>query len=186
MAIAIEHRIVDKASYRRFLLEDMQAFEPKWSRWRPWYGIKYPTLAWLRKLRLAEYMMNTAQGRLGKAIGLLFRLRARSAGKRLGFTIPPNVFGPGLRLPHWGTIIVNDKAVVGARCTLHPCTVLGVYEGGVPTLGNDCYIGAGAKLYGAIMIGDRVRIAPNAAVGASFPADQVIGGVPARTIRPAS
>ena len=173
-----------KADYRHYLAEDMRAVDPGLVSWWPWHAIKYPTLAWQRKLRRAEFMINRARGPLSRVIALYFRHRARSAGIRLGFSIPPNVFGPGLCIVHWGTIVVNDKARVGARCRLHPCTVIGAKATGVPQLGDDCYIGPGAKLIGAIALGDRVRIGANAVVSKSFPADAILAGVPARELRP--
>ena len=172
--------IASRAEYRHYLAEDLRAFGL--TRWRPWYPTQYPTLAWQRKLRLAEYMIGRANGRVSRAVGLLFRLRARSAGIRLGFSIPPGVFGPGLCIVHWGTIVVNDRARVGARCRLHPCTVIGIKDGGVPVLGDGCYVGPGAKLMGAIVLGDGVTIGANAVVNRSFPSGVSVAGVPARVL----
>lgn len=171
-----------KADYRYYLAEDMRACDPALASWRPWHAIKYPTLAWQRKLRLAEFMINRSKGPLSKALAFYFRYRARKAGIRLGFSIPPNVFGPGLCLVHWGTIVVNNEARVGARCRLHPCTVIGGRATGAPRLGDDCYIGPGAKLMGNIEIGDHVRIGANAVVNKSFPAASILVGVPARAL----
>jgi serine O-acetyltransferase len=102
----------------------------------------------------------------------------------LGFTIAPNVFGPGLSIAHPGTIVVHSDARVGANCRLHVGVVIGASHdehAGVPTIGDDCYIGPGAKLFGAIEIGDRTRIGANAVVNRSFPeGDTTIAGVPAR------
>ena len=54
---------------------------------------------------------------------------------------------------------------------------------GVPVIGDDCYIGPGAKLFGAIEIGDRTLIGANAVVNRSFPAgNTTIAGVPARQV----
>ena len=46
------------------------------------------------------------------------------------------------------------------------------------------YVGAGARILGAISIGDRAQIGANAVVLKDVPADHVAVGVPA-TIRPA-
>lgn len=170
------------SEYRDYLRQDMQAYDAHLLKWRPWHAIKYPTLAWLRKLRLAEFMINRSTGKLSSSVGWVFRYRARKAGMRLGFSIPPNVFGPGLCIVHWGTIVVNDRARVGARCRLHPCTVIAVKDGHVPQLGDDCYIGPGAKLMGAITLGDGVVVGANAVVNKSFAAGATIGGIPARQL----
>jgi len=52
-----------------------------------------------------------------------------------------------------------------------------------PVIGNNVYIGPGAKIYGNIEIADNISIATNAAVSKSFLEEGVIiGGVPARVI----
>lgn len=175
-------KIKSWSDYRYFLAEDMKAYDPSISRWRPWHGIKYPTLGWQRKLRIAEYFINCQRGPASKVVALIFRLRARSAGMKLGFSIPPNVFGPGLTIAHWGTLVVNDKAQVGARCRIHPGAVLAVKDGLTPILGDDCYVGPGAKLIGGVTLGDRSVVGANAVVTKSFPADSVLAGVPAKAI----
>lgn len=67
---------------------------------------------------------------------------------RLGFTIPLNVFGPGLCIAHRGTIVVNKNAKVGKNCRIHACTNIGSNIDGVsaPQIGNNVYIGPGAKI----------------------------------------
>src|SRR3954471_14998053 len=173
--------ISSRDDYHRYLAEDLRAYNPRLTSWRPWHAIKYPQLAWQRKLRRAELMLNRAHGPVSRAVALVFRQRARSAGIKLGFSIPPNVFGPGLSIAHWGFIVVNDQAKVGARCRVHPGTVLATKDGsGVPTLGDDCYIGPGAKLIGGIGLGNKATIGANAVVTHSFPDGVTVMGVPAR------
>jgi serine O-acetyltransferase len=109
----------------------------------------------------------------------------RYLGIKLGFTIPPNVFGPGLSIAHPGTIVVNPDARIGANCRLHVCVNIGTQAGehsAVPALGDNCYIGPGAKLFGSINIGNNVVIAANAVVNKNFPDNVTIGGVPAKVI----
>lgn len=113
--------------------------------------------------------------------------RYESLGKKLGFTIGCNVFGPGLSIAHRGTIVVHNKARVGANCRLHICVnigaQLGAGEAAVPCIGDNCYIGPSAKLFGDIRIGDNVAIGANAVVNKSFPEGNVtLGGIPARIL----
>jgi serine O-acetyltransferase len=50
-------------------------------------------------------------------------------------------------------------------------------------IGDNCYIGPGAKIFGAIEIGPDVAIGANAVVNKSFPGGGVtLGGIPARVI----
>ncbi len=105
-------------------------------------------------------------------------------GIKYNIQIPPNVFGAGLRINHIGTIIVNNNAKIGEWCDLHACVNIGQdVDGEAPIIGNDVYIGPGAKIYGAIEIGDNTMIGANAVVNKSFTQnDVVIVGVPGKVI----
>tara|TARA_R110001583_G_scaffold116529_1_gene267303 strand:+ start:1576 stop:2118 length:543 start_codon:yes stop_codon:yes gene_type:complete len=140
----------------------------------------------LRALRYAEYIHNTKQGTFWKVYKLFVKYRYKSIGKKLGFSIPMNVFGPGLTLPHYGNIVVSSYSKVGENCKIH----VGVNIGAAfnkpkeaPVLGNNCYIGPGAKLFGAITLGDRVQVGANAVVNKSFLEEgAVLVGVPAKKL----
>jgi serine O-acetyltransferase len=115
-------------------------------------------------------------------------VRKRLAFK-LGFDIPEGVFGAGLRLNHFGGIVVNGASRVGRWCDLHQGVNIGAGNPRVrtgahsPNIGDHVWIGPGAKIYGDITIGSRVQIGANAVVGRSFGDDITIAGVPARVIR---
>ena len=99
------------------------------------------------------------------------------------FSDPPNVFGPGLSIAHYGSITVHPRVRVGRNCRLHICVNIGTaagYSDAVPTLGNDVYIGPGAKIFGPITISDGVVIGANAVINRSVTSPQItVGGVPA-------
>lgn len=141
------------------------------------------TWAFQRALRWAEYQKNCGRNPLLKAAA---KLRLRRHSIKLGYTIAPNVFGPGLAIVHRGTIVVNDHARIGPNCRIHVDVNIGTYPGvpdQAPTIGANCYIGPGAKLWGPIEIGDDTVIAATAAVGKSFPQGGVVlGGVPAKVL----
>lgn len=169
--------IGSRKEYRRYVRCDIAA-----------YGLQRVSLYnWLRidqlrfqlRLRRLEYLTNCRRWRL-LSRALLEVLNHRLA-VRLGVTIPKNVFGPGLCLVHRGTVVVNPATKVGANCRIHPSTSIGDYNG-TPTLGDNVYIGPGAKLYGAINIGNNVAIGANAVVNSSFPDNCTIGGIPAHII----
>lgn len=136
-----------------------------------------------RTLRKLEYLTNC---KVNNAYRIYALLSYRRQSIRLGFTIPINVFGPGLSIAHYGTIIVNDGANVGANCRLHACTNIGTEAGksnDAPTIGNNCYIGPGAKIFGNISLGDNVVVGANAVVNKSFEHNDItIGGVPAKVL----
>jgi serine O-acetyltransferase len=99
-----------------------------------------------------------------------------------GISLPAQTaIGKGLRIHHFGGIIVHSAARIGEYCTLYHGVTIGDLGGwgGVPRLGNHVVIGAGAKLLGDIEIGDHCRIGANAVVRTSVPAGCVAVGVPA-------
>ena len=169
--------IASRAEYKSYLRADLRAHGL--DRFTIWHRLSRPTLVFQRTLRYVEYVHNCRQNPLWRPFVLFQRLRLLRAGVRLGFEIPPNVFGPGLCIVHWGTITVSGLARVGANCRLHPGTCLGQHEGAAPTLGDDVYIGPGAKLYGGIKLGNRVSVGANSVVNKSFGDGAVIAGVPA-------
>lgn len=121
---------------------------------------------------------------------MIKEIRFKRYGLRLGFTIPVNVFGPGLCLCHTGTIIVNDACKIGSNARIHAGVNIGnssaFGEGwvpdNVPQIGNNVYIGPGAKLFGRIKIGDNVAIGANAVVNKDVPDNVTVAGVPAKII----
>ena len=142
---------------------------------------------YLRRLRQLEYILNTKHGLLWKFVKQFCRYRFKKLSKKLGFSIPPNVAGPGLMLPHYGNIVINKKVKIGSNCKLHVGINIGAdFRDGnkTPKIGNDCYIAPGAKLYGNIVIADHSIIGANAVVNKSFEqSGSVIVGIPAKCIR---
>lgn len=134
-----------------------------------------------RALRRYEYHLNC--GHRLRCIGAWAAWRRHS--RRLGFTIPPNTFGPGLSIAHYGTIVVNSGARIGSNCRLHVGVNIGTAAGAnnaAPTVGENVYIGPGAKLFGLITVGKGAVIGANAVVNRDVPAGVTVGGVPARII----
>jgi len=136
-------------------------------------------------MRRLEYLKNCKSSVFSKVEYLILYISYNKLSIKLGFSIPLNVFGAGLAIAHYGTIVVNSGAKVGTNCRLHPSTCVGASGGTskAPQIGNNVYIGPGAKIYGDIVIGNNSAIAANAAVNKSFMEDGIlIGGVPAKMI----
>ena len=102
------------------------------------------------------------------------------------FQFPKNVFGPGLSIAHRGTIVVMGSTKVGTNCRIHTCVNIVVKAGTLslaPQIGDNVYIGPGAKLFGDIKIADSIAIGANAVVNKSFLEPGItIAGVPAKKI----
>jgi len=137
-------------------------------------------------LRKTEYYKNCKKDLPGKLYYLFLHYKFRKSSLNLGFSIPLNVFGPGLAIVHYGTIVVNSNAKVGENCRIHPSTCIGASGGSpkAPQVGDNCYIAPGVKIYGDITLANNIATAANAAVGKSFEEENIlIGGVPAEKIK---
>lgn len=140
-------------------------------------------------LRKYEYYLNS-KSLFNKALRLIFRTKFKKYSVKLGFTIEPNVFGPGLCLCHYGPIIVNNKCKIGSNARIHVGVNIGNYSrfdenwvpDNTPVIGNNVYIGPGAKIFGKITIGDNVAIGANAVVNKDIPDNSTVVGVPGKII----
>lgn len=180
--------INSKRDYLHYLEADRIALK-KYVNWRS--NIKefiYPDYIWRfqKNLRKFEYYKNCRTDIMGKIYYLILLIRFKKESLRLGFSIPVNVFGPGLAIAHYGTIIVNERAKIGRNCRIHACTNIGASGGTskAPQIGDNVYIGPGAKIYGNIQIGNNIAISANSSVNKSFLEDNImIAGSPARKIK---
>ncbi len=80
------------------------------------------TWKYLKVLRKLEYYLNCRKDLLGKVWTAVLKLRLYRLSVRSGITVPPNVFGKGLYLPHHGLIVVNSDAKFGDNCVLQAGT----------------------------------------------------------------
>jgi serine O-acetyltransferase len=93
-------------------------------------------------------------------------------------------FGPGLVLIHAEGVVINGKVRGGSDVAIEHQVTLGTdAEGGCPRLGDGVFVGAGAKIFGAIEIGDGARIGANAVVVRDVPPHSTVVGIPARVVR---
>ena len=172
--------ITDRQTYREYVKEDLKAYGLEHVGFYNYWWMD--CLRFQLRLRRIEYLHNTAGHNPLKGMWrFVLEVVNHRLATRLGFTIPKNVFGPGLHIVHYGTIVVHPEARVGRNCRLHPSTSIGDYNG-VPHLGNNVYIGPGAKIYGPVTLGDNVAVGANAVVNKSFGSNVTLGGVPARIV----
>ncbi|WP_100615834.1 serine O-acetyltransferase [Confluentibacter citreus] len=144
-----------------------------------------PINIFLKRLRKAEYYKNTKSDIFSKTYYLYIRYLLHKSSIKLGFIIPENVFGPGLALVHYGTIVVNSKCKIGKNCRIHVDVNIGASSGEkeAPQLGDNVYIAPGAKIYGNIRIPNNTAIGANAVVNKSFEEENtIIAGIPAKVI----
>jgi serine O-acetyltransferase len=143
-----------------------------------------------RLLRKVEYFINCKKkSTIWRPYTFYLKLRLRRLGIKLGFLIPPNVFGPGLSIAHFGTLIVNPKVRVGENCRIHNCVHIATQchakgePDRCPTIGNNVFIGPGSVIVGEITIADNIVIGANSFVNSSFLEPGItIAGAPAKKV----
>lgn len=103
-----------------------------------------------------------------------------------GADIPLNCkIGGGLLLIHPNGVVIHPGADIGVNCLIFQQVTIGMgADEGVPTISGHVDIGAGAKLFGGIHIGEHAKIGANAVVLHDVPYGATAVGIPARVITP--
>src|SRR5215203_1228046 len=125
--------------------------------------IVYRLMQWSRRYRLAplEMMFNK--------INAFFSNCIIGRGAQIG---------PGMVLIHATGVVINGRVQCGANIRIEHQVTIGADRGACPVIGNDVFIGAGAKVIGAVVIGDGARIGANAVVVDDVPARSTAVGIP--------
>ena len=106
---------------------------------------------------------------------------------KLGISIRPSTkIGSGLYIGHFGGIVINGESVIGKNLNISHGVTLGQANRGsnkgYPVLGDNIYIGPGAKIIGAVKIGNNVAIGANCVVTKDIPDNSVVVGIPGKVI----
>jgi serine O-acetyltransferase len=119
---------------------------------------------------------------------LIARIISQRSRHKTGIEIHPGAkIGKGLFIDHGMGVVIGETAEIGDNCIIYQ----GVPLGGTgkdtgkrhPTIGNNVFIGAGAKVLGPFTIGDNCKIAANAVVLHEVPPNCTAVGVPARIVK---
>ncbi len=81
-----------------------------------------------------------------------------------------------------GATKVGKNAIIFQQVTIGSVSLPDSNGLGAPTIGDNCYIGAGAKIVGKVTIGDNVRIGANAVVYQDVPDNSVVVSGAQKTI----
>ena len=130
---------------------------------------------------------------------ILFLTRIREAAHRLHIPLVNHVLrvvqtaifgieidrdvkmGEGVLLVHPLGVVIGGDSRIGARVRFYGNNTVGtVRDDGYPTIEEDVWIGAGARILGPIRIGAGCRIGANAVVLTDMPPNHVAVGVPAK------
>lgn len=143
-----------------------------------WAIVVYRFGRWVRniKIPIISFLLKTIAF-------LLFKLTEIVAG----ISIPNSVqIGKGFYIGHFGQIFLHSDVKMGENCSIGPGVLIGTRglgNTGVPIIGDNVYIGVGAKVLGDIKIGNNVKIGANAVVLDDVPDGATVVGIPARIVR---
>jgi len=170
-------KINSRSDLRKFIERDLQV---RGLSKLPWfYRYRKPIIYYTVTLRKVEYLKNCKNGVVNKLILKFMQLKLKRMGMKLGFSIAPNTFGPGLYLVHWGSVVISSEAQIGENARVHSC----VNVSRAPIIGNNVYLGPGAVVVGDISIGDNVSIGANSVVTTSLQDNVTVLGIPARVVK---
>ena len=91
-------------------------------------------------------------------------------------------FGPRFVLIHSQGVVINGMVRGGSDVKIEHQVTIGAERRQSPVIGDGVFIGAGAKIVGAVTVGDRARVGANAVVVHDVPPDSSAVGVPARPV----
>lgn len=136
---------------------------------------------YMRNLRKWEYYLNT-----GGVLQYFYAWRCECIQQKCNIDLQPNVIGPGAHIVH-GKIVVNAYSKIGKNCKILSDVTIGVSgrknQKGAPVIGDNVFIGTGARIIGDITIVDNVVIGANAVVTKSITEKgTTVAGIPAKKI----
>jgi serine O-acetyltransferase len=91
-------------------------------------------------------------------------------------------FGPGFVLIHSNGVVINGAVRGGSHVLIEHQVTIGAKDRDAPVLGDDVFIGAGAKVIGSIEIGSGARVGANAVVLSDVPPETTVVGIPAKPV----
>lgn len=144
----------------------------------------YLIWSYVKSLRYTEYNFNN-----NNRFRYFFHQRRKNIkGIRLGISIYHNSIDKGLKIHHYGNIIVNKNAKIGKNCELHGDNCIGnkgdFDKYSAPIIGDNLDFGVGAVALGNIKLGNNITVGANAVVIKDCTDNQAtLAGIPARIIK---
>lgn len=92
-------------------------------------------------------------------------------------------FGPRFVLIHATGVVINGAVRGGSDVKLEHQVTIGAERRQSPVIGNNVFIGAGAKVIGPVTLGDGAKVGANAVVVRDVGANTTVIGIPARPVR---
>lgn len=144
-------------------------------------ALLYPSFKALVYYKIAHYFYE-------KKHYLIARFLSERAKRKTGIEIHPGAtIGKGLFIDHGTGVVIGETAIIKDNVTMfHGVTLGGTgKEKGKrhPTIGNNVFIGCGAKILGNIEIGDNTKIGANAVILKNTPANVTVVGIPGQIVK---
>jgi serine O-acetyltransferase len=141
----------------------------------------WPLWLYRRGRRMLEWRDGPLKSLAFKLYWLVYRIVETASGISLPLSAE---IGPGLRIWHFGNVVIHGQVVMGANCTLHHGVTIGSRRarGPAPVLGDNVYVGAYAQILGDVRIGDHCKIGAMAVVLEDVPDGATAVGNPARIV----
>lgn len=137
--------------------------------------------------RFGVWRMNVKPILLRAPLSILYRALFRKIRNTYGIELPYSVrLGRRVIVEHQSGIVIHGDCVIGDDCIIRQGVTMGnryldrPFD--APKLGKRVNVGAGAKLFGNITIGDDVNIGANAVVLADIPPGKTAVGIPAKIL----
>lgn len=147
--------------------------------------IMIPGFKYIFIKRICNYSKTNPLLRFG--VYHFFRILLEHYKYKFGYDIPYDTsISGGFYIGHFGGIVINNKAIIGENVNISQGVTIGQInrgsKAGVPVVGNNVYIGPGAKIIGNIKIGNHAAIGANAVVTKDVPDYGVVVGIPGTVI----
>lgn len=136
--------------------------------------------------RFGRRLDRWADGLAKRILTRFYWLLYRVVETLTGITLPKSAtIGPGLRIWHFGNIVIHPDVTIGAHCTLRQGVTIGNRheDGPVPSVGDNVDFGAYAQILGGVRIGDNCKIGAMSVVLNDVPTGATAVGSPARIVR---
>jgi serine O-acetyltransferase len=164
-----------KVSLLRLIREDWESHGRDWTR---------PGFQALAVHRLGNWRASVKPKLARSPLSVLYRALFAFTRNFYGIEAPCSaLIGRRVVFEHQGDIVIHGNAVIGDDCIIRQGVTLGNRRldrpFDAPTLGKGVNVGAGAKILGAVRIGDGARIGANAVVTRDVEADTTVLGIPA-------
>jgi serine O-acetyltransferase len=143
----------------------------------------------LRVYRFGRWRMTIKSSLLRAPLSFLYQQLEKHVRFKYGIELPYTVvLGDRVRFEHQHGIVIHGNACIGNNCIIRQGVTIGNKNMSAPFdaphIGDNVNIGAGAKILGAISIGNNVIIGANAVVTKDVPDNAIAVGIPAKIIKP--